>query len=112
MRNREHHPRIGIGLFFIVLGLALLIATNDLFNLGGINEYFTWQTAMIFIGVLMLVNLHFIGGVLLIAGGVWFMLDQIYFEVPRIVKTVYWPAVIVLMGLSFIVSSIVKRKKQ
>lgn len=32
-RCREHHPRIGIGLFFIVLGLSLLIATNDLLNL-------------------------------------------------------------------------------
>ena len=28
--EREHHPRVGIGLFFIVLGAALLVATNDL----------------------------------------------------------------------------------
>jgi hypothetical protein len=111
MRNREHHPQIGIGLFFIVLGLALLVATNDLLNLGSVGSYFTWQTAMIFVGVLLLVNLNFVGGILLIAGGTWFLLEDIYIVMPAIVKIIYWPAVIVLLGLSFIISSVFKRKK-
>jgi hypothetical protein len=111
MRNKEHHPQIGIGLFFIVLGLALLVATNDLLNLGSIESYFTWQTAMIFIGVLLLVNLNFIGGLLLTAGGVWFMLEDHFIILPPIIKTIYWPAVIMLLGLSFIISSLIKRKK-
>ena len=72
---------MSIGLFFIVLGVALLVATNDLLNLGSISSYFTWETAMIFIGVLLLLNLHFTGGFLLIAGGVWFLQeDNIYFS--------------------------------
>jgi hypothetical protein len=108
-RNWEHHPRVGIGLFFIVLGLALLVATNDLLNLGSISRYFTWETAMIFIGVLLLLNLQFTGGLLLIAGGVWFLQDHIYIVTPEIFKTFYWPAVIVLVGLSFILSSLFKR---
>lgn len=119
MRNRdhqhpvrmEHHPRLGIGLFFILLGVSLLIATNDLFHLGSINNYFTWQTALIFIGLLLLLNLHFTGGLLLIAGGVWFLLDDIFVVTPEIIKTIYWPAVIVLVGLSFIISSFFKPKK-
>jgi len=111
MRNREHHPQIGIGLFFIVLGLALLVATNDLLNLGSVGSYFTWQTAMIFIGVLMFVNLNFIGGILLTAVGVWFMLEDHFVILPPIIKTIYWPAVVMLLGLSFIISSFFKRKK-
>jgi len=59
-RDREHHPRVSIGLFFIVLGVALLVATNDLLNLGSVSSYFTWETAMIFIGVLLLLNLHLV----------------------------------------------------
>ncbi len=110
-RDREHHPRVSIGLFFIVLGAALLIATNDLLNLGSINRYFTWETAMIFIGVLLLLNLQFIGGFLLIAGGLWFLRDQIFLFPPEFFKTYYWPAVIVLIGLSFIISSFFKTKK-
>lgn len=118
MRNRdyhhlnemEHHPRIGIGLFFIVLGVALLVAMNDLLYLGSVGSYFTWETAMIFIGALLLLNLRFTGGLLLIAGGVWFLQDHIFIMTPDVFKTFYWPAVIVLVGLSFIISSFFKKK--
>jgi hypothetical protein len=108
--DREHHPRVSIGIFFIVLGLALLVATNDLLNLGSVSRYFTWETAMIFIGVLLLLNLHFTGGLLLIAGGIWFLKDHIFIITPEIFRNFYWPAVIVIIGLSFILSSLFKRK--
>jgi hypothetical protein len=111
-REREHHPRVGIGIFFIVLGLALLAATNDVLNLGSINRYFTWETAMIFIGILLLLNLQFTGGLLLIAGGVWFLRDEIFFVTPDIINNFYWPGVIVLVGLSFILSSFIKRNNR
>ena len=111
MRNKEHHPQTGIGLFFIVLGIALLVATNDLLNLGSMSEYFTWQTAMVFIGVLLLVNLNFIGGILLIAGGTWFFMEDHYMSIPSYIKTIYWPGIIMLIGISFIISSLFKRKK-
>jgi hypothetical protein len=111
MKNREHNPQTGVGLFLILLGLALLVATNDLLHLGSISHYFTWQTAMIFIGVLLLVNLKFTGGILLIAGGVWFFMEDRYISIPQFIKTVYWPGVIILVGISFIISSLFKRNK-
>src|SRR5512133_1383654 len=86
MKNREHNPQTGVGLFLILLGLALLVATNDLLHLGSISHYFTWQTAMVFIGVLLLVNLRFTGGVLLIAGGIWFFMEDHYLSIPQIIK--------------------------
>ena len=111
-RHREHHPQVGIGLFFIVLGMALLVATNDMLHLGDIKEYFTWETAMIFVGVLLLLNLQFIPGLLLIAGGAWFLMDDYFGEIPALIKTVYWPAVIILLGISFIISSFFRRKNK
>jgi len=109
-REREHHPRVSIGLFFIVLGVALLVATNDLLRLGSVSSYFTWETAMIFIGILLLLNLHFTGGLLLIAGGIWFLKDHIFILTPEIFRNFYWPAVIVIIGLTFILSSLFRRK--
>src|SRR5512133_2947633 len=109
--GRDFHPQVGIGIFFIVLGAALLVASNDLLHLGSFRSYFTWQTVLIFIGVVLLFNLKFTGGVLLIAAGTWFLLDDIYIEMPQVVKTIYWPAVIVLIGLSFIMSSLVQRNR-
>ena len=110
-KNMERHPGVSIGLFFIVLGSALLIAINDVFHLGSISSYFTWETAMIFVGVLLLLNLQFTGGIFLIAGGVWFLRDEIFVFDQEIFNTFFWPAVIVLIGLSYIMSSFFKRIK-
>ena len=111
-REKKVHPHLSIGFFFIVLGLALLVATNDMLHLGSIKEYFTWQTAMVFVGVLLLLNLNFLPGLLLIAGGVWFLLDDYYNEVPEILETMYWPAVTIILGILFIISSLFRKKQK
>jgi hypothetical protein len=110
LRKREYHPQVGVGLFLILLGVTLLVATNDLLNLGSVSRYFWWDTGMVFIGLLLLLNLNFTGGILLLAGGIWFLLDEFFVVTPEIIKTIYWPAVIVLIGLSFIFSSFFKHK--
>jgi hypothetical protein len=112
MKEREHHPRISLGLFLIVLGLALLVATNDMLNLGSVSSYFTWETLLIFIGVLLIVNLNFIGGIILCSLGVWFLLDNFYAEIPEIIKTLYWPGIIILLGISFILSPLFGKFKR
>lgn len=109
-RRTEHHPRVGIGIFFIVLGIALLIATNDVFNLGSVSAYFNWKTAMIFIGVLLLLNLEFAGGFLLIAGGIWFLQDELFPYAQDTFDVFFWPSVIGLIGVSVILSALFKRK--
>jgi len=108
-QNRDHHPKVTIGIFFVVLGLALLVASNDLLDLGSFRRYFTWETVLIFIGILLLLNLKFTEGILFIAGGTWFLRDEIFIDPPEIIETIYWPSVIVLIGLSFILSSVIKR---
>jgi len=111
-RHKEHHPQVGVGLFLIVLGLALLVATNDLLQLGSVKEYFTWETALVFIGALLLLNLQFTGGLALISIGTWFFIENRDYALPDIVRSIYWPAVIVLIGLGFIISSLFRRNKK
>ncbi len=111
-KEKELHPRIGVGLFLITLGLALLVATNDLLGLGSVKEYFTWETAMIFIGALLILNLQFTGGVVLLALGAWFFLENRDYELPEIIRTIFWPSVIILIGLGFIISSFIKKHRQ
>ena len=108
-KHREHHPRVSFGLFLIVLGLALLVATNDLLGLGSVKDYFTWETALVFIGALLLLNLQFTGGLILISIGTWFFIENRDYEIPEIIRTIYWPGVIILVGLGFIISSFLKR---
>ncbi len=111
-KNYEHHPQVGFGLFLIVLGLALLVATNDMLGLGGVKDYFTWETALVFIGALLLLNLQFTGGLVLISLGIWFFMENRDYELPEIVRTIYWPGVIILVGLGFIISSLIKRNSK
>jgi len=111
LTRRELHPRLGLGIFFITLGAALLVATNDLLHLGSIYRYFTWETALVFIGVILLLNLHFTGGILMVAGGLWFLQDEINLFAPEVIRTFYWPGVIVLIGLAYIISSLFRRIK-
>lgn len=108
--KREHHPRVGMGLFLIVLGLVLLVATNDFLGLGSIKEYFTWETVLVYIGVLLLLNLHFSGGLILLALGVWFFLINRSYDIPEIIRVIYWPSLIILIGLGFIISSLFKKR--
>lgn len=110
-KSGVHQPRVAIGLFLIVLGLALLAATNDILNLGSVKSYFTWETAMVFVGVLLILYLNFVPGILLIAGGVWFMYRHHFGEMPDVVRTFYWPSVIMLIGISLIISSFLKKKR-
>lgn len=108
--HRELHPRASIGLFLIALGLALIVATNDLLNLGSIGSYFTWQTAMIFVGAVLILNMRFIGGLALLAAGTWFFLEHFYEDIPELIETIYWPSVIVLAGLGLVASALFRKR--
>lgn len=109
-RQTEHHPRVAFGIFLIVLGIALLLAKNDVFHLGSTAAYFNWKTVMIFIGVLLLLNLEFTGGFLLIAAGVWFLQDELFPNARETFDIYFWPIVIAVIGISFILSSFIRRK--
>lgn len=109
-RHKEHHPQVGFGLFLIVLGLALMVATNDWLGLGSVKDYFTWETLLVFIGALLLLNLQFTGGIVMISLGIWFFMENRDYKIPEIIRTAYWPAVIVLIGLGFIISSLFRTK--
>jgi hypothetical protein len=67
---------------------------------------------MIFIGTLLLLNMKFAGGFLLIAGGLWFLQDNYYIFPNEFFRIYYWPAVIALIGVAFILSSVIRKNKQ
>ena len=111
-RDKELHPLISFGLFLITLGLAMLVATNDLLGLGSVREYFTWETLLVFIGVLLLLNLQFTGGLILVAIGSWFFIENRDYVIPELIRTIYWPSLVILIGIAFIISSLFRRNRK
>jgi hypothetical protein len=111
MRGRELHPGLSTGIFFIVTGVVLLAAFNDVLHWGSIGAYFTWPTILIYIGLLLLFNLKFIGGIIVMALGTWFLLDELDIALPLLVHDIFWPAIIIFLGLIFIISSFLRHNK-
>lgn len=108
-KGNDSATNIRLGIFFILLGVALIVALNDMLNLGSVSAYFTWETILMFLGLIMFINKSFLAGFLCVAGGGWFMLDDIYPIVPQTIKTLYWPAVLILLGLGLILASLIKK---
>jgi hypothetical protein len=109
MRGRELHPGLSTGIFFIVFGLVLLAAFNDVLHWGSISAYFTWQTILIYIGLLLLFNLRFVGGIIMISLGSWFLIEELNIALPPMVHNIFWPAIVIFLGLIFIISSFFRR---
>lgn len=112
MRHRELHPGLSTGFFFIVVGLVLMAAFNDVLHLGSLNAYFNWPMILLYIGLLMLLNLRFVGGIILMALGSWFMVEELGIILPPMVQNVFWPGTIVFIGIIFIISSIFRRNRK
>ena len=108
---REENKKSDIGIFFVVLGLALLIVKTDLFNLGSSNIYYCWEAGLVFVGTILLLKLRFVLGFLMIASGVWFFVHNMNLFLPNNIELFYWPVVIFTTGLLIIISFLLKKPK-
>jgi hypothetical protein len=108
MNRKDRHNRNsfrGFGVFLIVLGLMMLAATTDVLGWGDIDEYIRWEMLLLFIGMIMLLQGNFTGSVVLIAIGIWFMLPDLLPFTPEYVRVGFWPAVLVLAGITYLIPS-------
>ncbi|MCD4769918.1 MAG: DUF5668 domain-containing protein [Bacteroidales bacterium] len=115
MRKREHHdhnPVLGIGAFLIGFGLFMAIIMLDLFDLGDPREYIMWQTLVLFIGVISLFKGKIVSALILLLVGTYFLLPELNIEIPEFIDTIYWPVVIVIAGVAFIISGIFRRTRK
>lgn len=117
MKRREKHldrvknPVRGLGIFLISLGLFMMVAMLDLLKLGDPRDYFKWELLLIFIGLWSLLDGKIVGAILATAAGVWFLQDEMMYEFNHTVEILYWPGVIILVGIVFIISSFNRRLK-
>lgn len=111
MKDRDHNPFAGIARFLISLGLVMIAAKTDLLSLGDISEYYRWEMLLIFFGVLSLVSLELVSSVVLFALGFWFLMPDMSVQLSPLYRQIFWPAVLVLAGVAFMIRPITKRKK-
>lgn len=102
MKHDEPNGLIGLGKFFIAVGLVLLGVRLDILGLGEPHEYYRWQMLFLFFGLMALLNLKLVFSLILFAIGFYFLLPEMAIQIPPIVRTIFWPSLLVLAGIDFI----------
>jgi hypothetical protein len=102
------YKRQGFGAFLVAFGLLLGAVMLDILNLGTPGEYVKWQILLLFIGLISLFSGKFGEAFILFAVGTYFLLPDLDFFIPEYLDKFYWPAAIVIVGLGFIISGIIR----
>ena len=111
MKEKHGNPFAGIAKFLISLGLIMIVAKLDLLGLGDIPDYFKWQMLLIFFGLWSLISLELVSAVILFAVGFWFLMPDMAIQLTETYKKIYWPAVLVLSGVAFMLKPLTKSCK-
>jgi hypothetical protein len=109
MKDADKNPFVGIARFLISLGLIMIVAKLDLLNLGEISDYFKWEMILIFFGIFSLISLELVSAVLLFALGFWFLMPEMSVQLSPVYKQIYWPAVMVIVGIAFVIRPLTKK---
>lgn len=97
--------------FLITLGLVMIVAKLDLLNLGEISDYFKWEMILVFFGIFSLLGLELVSAVVLFAIGFWFLMPEMSVQLSPVYRSIYWPAVLVMAGVAFMLRPLKKQIK-
>jgi hypothetical protein len=111
MKDRNRNPFSVIARLLISLGLMMIAAKLDFFGLGPVSSYFTWEMLLIFFGVFSLISLELVSSVILFAIGFYFLMPHMSVQLAPVYKNIYWPAVIVLAGIAFLLKPFTDKLK-
>lgn len=81
------------------LGLFLIADMADIIPWRMRDFIFTWQALLILLGIIFISNKESKGtGVILIAIGAFFLLPR-FFELPHYWRSLFWPSMLIILGL-------------
>jgi len=109
MKDHQSNPFSGLAKFLIAIGLVMLAAKTDILGLGQPSNYFTWEMLLIFFGLIALLNLDLVASLFLFAAGYYFLMPEMSVQLSPFYKEIYWPIVLVLAGLAFMIRPLTKR---
>ncbi|MCK5823709.1 MAG: hypothetical protein KAG95_06875, partial [Bacteroidales bacterium] len=100
-QNRGMDKRAVLGLIFVLIGGLFLLHNYNLVPPNVENVIFKWEMILIVIGIYNLLTQRFVSGIILLGIGVFFLLPDI-FVLPHSFKELFWPVLLIVIGLSFI----------
>lgn len=111
-QNKHHHPhkdintggakRLMTGILLLATGGLLLLSNFDMLSWYLEDIIFSWQMLLIAIGFISLAGRNYTGAIILFAIGGFFLLPDIFSSLRVDFVSVFWPLVIIIIGLSLI----------
>lgn len=90
-----------MGMIFIAVGVLLTLQRLNIIPGDLADALISWQMLLIAIGALSLAKGNRGTGIVLVGLGSFFMLTQ-YVDIPHEVRQLYWPAMLVLIGVALL----------
>ena len=104
MNNRvSENKRVYLGVFLIAIGGLWILERLDLIPDIWEDIFISWQMLLIGIGVFSLIGGNKTTGTILIIIGGFFLIDDI-FSIPRELRQIGWPLVIIGIGLVILIT--------
>lgn len=105
MEKQRNTGRAILGIVLILIGIAFVGKTFDVFPHSIMHYIFTWQMILIVLGIIFLSSDHnkTTGWILLVIGLVFLIPDIVDVSYP--VRRLFWPSLLILIGILIIVRS-------
>lgn len=111
MENRgSENKRVYVGLFLIGIGAIWILEKLNLIPEVWEDIFISWQMLLIGIGIFSFLGGNKNTGTILIVIGSFFLLDDI-FDIPRELRQIGWPLLVIIAGVLLLVSH-GRRKKE
>ncbi len=109
MENRvSENKRVYLGIFLIAIGGLWILERLDVIPDAWEDIFISWQMLLIGIGVFSIIGGNKTTGTVLVLVGGFFLIDEVY-EIPRALRQIGWPVIIISIGVIMLVTH--KRKK-
>lgn len=101
MERRSSDKRLYFGVILIVLGVILILERLNLIPESMADLLISWQTLLIGIGILSMIGGNRTSGTILIVVGSIFLLPELI-TVPHELRRIYWPLILVAIGVAIL----------
>ena len=99
--RRSGDSRSLLGILLVAIGAVMIARHSGWLNSDLYDHLFSWPVLLIVIGLFNLARKAYTPAIILISIGLFFFVEQFSF-IPENFHENFWPALIVLVGVSFI----------